>query len=41
MERFKKEILGSQCFDKVRKQYHNFDEFINAHVKPISGDLVK
>jgi hypothetical protein len=40
MERFKKEILGSQCFDKARKQHYNFDEFINTHVKPVSGDLV-
>ena len=40
MERFKKEILGSPCFDRVRKTRTNFDEFILKKIVPISADLV-
>jgi hypothetical protein len=40
MERFKKEVLGSQCFDRVKKKIPNFDDYINTHVRPVSGDLV-
>lgn len=41
MERFKKEILGSQCFNNVKKIHPNFDEFISKHIKAISGDLLE
>lgn len=28
-ERFKKEVISSACFDRIRNKYgHNFDEFI-------------
>ena len=40
MERFKKEVLGSKCFDNVRKLNSNFDEFVNAKIRPVEGDLV-
>lgn len=41
MERFKKEVLGSKCFDRVKKKIPNFDEYINTHVRPVSGDLLE
>lgn len=35
-ERFKKEILESPCFDRLRAKYGNgFDEFINQKIKPM------
>lgn len=40
MERFKKEISESPCFDKLRKIHPNFDEIIDRIVHPIAGDLV-
>jgi len=41
MERFKKEILGSKCFDRVRKQVSNFDQLIDQKIRPVEGDLLK
>ena len=40
MERFKKEVLGSKCFDLVRKQNPQFDDFVNRVIRPVEGDLV-
>jgi fatty acyl-CoA reductase len=41
-ERFKKEILDTPCFDRLRAIHGpNFIEFIREKVKPISGDLLK
>ena len=41
MERFKKEVLGSKCFERVRKLRDNFDDFVNTKIRPVEGDLVK
>ena len=40
MERFKKEVIASPCFDFVRKMHDNFNDFINSKIVPIEGDLV-
>lgn len=40
MERFKKEVIASPCFDEVRKMHNNFNDFINSKIVPIEGDLV-
>lgn len=41
MERFKKEILGSECFAAVKKmQGAGFNDYINRLIRPVSGDLV-
>ena len=35
-ERFKKEILESPCFDRLRNKYGNkFDEFISQRIRPM------
>jgi fatty acyl-CoA reductase len=35
-ERFKKEILDSPCFDRVREKYsHDFDKYVAAKVQPM------
>lgn len=35
-ERFKKEIMSSPCFDRIRAQHQNrFEEFIDAKVHPM------
>lgn len=39
MERFKKEVLGSQCFDVLRKSSPNFQELISSKIQTIPGDL--
>jgi fatty acyl-CoA reductase len=39
MERFKKEILGSECFDRVRSFIKNFDDFIEKKIVLIKGRL--
>lgn len=39
IERFKREVLGSQCFDRVRKQ-PNYAELISK-VVPVEGDMLK
>jgi thioester reductase-like protein len=42
IERFKREVLGSQCFDRLRKEIGaNFDQFILDKIKPIEGDMLK
>lgn len=41
MERFKKEVLGSRCFDRVRAQNPTFDEYVSKKIRPIAGDLLK
>jgi len=41
MERFKKEVIGSPCFDVIRKFHTNFNDFINSKIVPIEGDLLK
>ena len=40
IERFKKEIIESPCFDKLRKARPDFDAFIDSMIHPIAGDLV-
>jgi len=40
MERFKKEVLGSRCFDRVRSLNPNFDEYVSKKIRPVEGDLV-
>lgn len=40
MERFKKEVIASPCFDEVRKSRPDFNEFISSKIVPIEGDLV-
>ena len=40
VERFKKEIIESPCFDKLRKIRPDFDAFIDSMVHPIAGDMV-
>ncbi|CAK69516.1 unnamed protein product (macronuclear) [Paramecium tetraurelia] len=41
-ERFNKEIINSQCFDRIRKQKGaDFQNFIEQVVKPVDGDLIK
>ena len=40
IERFKKEILESPCFDKLKKIRPDFDAFVDAMICPIAGDLV-
>lgn len=40
MERFKREVVESPCFDKLREKYGNdFDSFFFSRVKPVAGDL--
>lgn len=35
-ERFKKEVIESPCFDRLRERYGNkFDEYINQKIKPM------
>lgn len=35
-ERFKKEILDSPCFDRLREKHgHNFDKYIEEKVQPV------
>jgi len=41
LERFKKEVIGSPCFDRVKKERKDFDEYINKNLIPIEGDLLK
>ncbi|CAD8153134.1 unnamed protein product [Paramecium octaurelia] len=42
MERFKREILDSQCFDRLRQIYGGgFEKFINEKIIPIEGDMLK
>ena len=42
IERFKREVLGSQCFDRLRKiKMNEFDSFIDRVVKPVEGDMMK
>ena len=40
VERFKKEILESPCFDKIRRQKQNFDDYLDKLIQPIAGDMV-
>ena len=40
-ERFQKEILESPCFNRLKKQYANFDNFILPKLFPIGGDMLK
>lgn len=41
-ERFHKEIINSQCFDRIRKMKGpGFKDFIEQVVKPVDGDLIK
>lgn len=40
-ERFQKEILDSQCFDRLKLKYPNFNDFIAEKVHPIAGDMLK
>ena len=40
MERFKKVVLGTACFDRLRKIYPNFDEFVNKKIVVVGGDVV-
>ncbi len=40
-ERFKKEILDSQCFDRLRLKYKDhFDAYIADKLVIVEGDLV-
>ena len=41
MERFKKEILESFCFDRLRKIHNNSNDWCLNKVIPIEGDLLK
>ncbi|CAK65858.1 unnamed protein product (macronuclear) [Paramecium tetraurelia] len=42
MERFKREILDSQCFDRLRKTYGSgFEKFVSEKIYPIEGDMLK
>lgn len=42
IERFKREILESQCFDRLRKIKQNeFDTYIEKLVRPVEGDMMK
>jgi thioester reductase-like protein len=40
-ERLKKEILESNCFDRLRRRHPDFDRLFMQKVKPIVGDLLK
>lgn len=40
MDRVKREILQSQCFDNVRKM-PNFDQIVLNKIIPIEGDITK
>jgi thioester reductase-like protein len=41
-ERFKKEILDSPCFDRLRALHGaGFADFVGAKVCPVAGDLLK
>jgi len=40
-ERFKKTVLGTACFDRLRKINPKFDEFISQKVVMIGGDVDK
>lgn len=40
IERFKKEIIESPCFDKLRKIHSDFDAFVDKMIHPVAGDLV-
>lgn len=39
MDRVKREILQSKCFDLVREQQPNFNEIIDKKIFPIEGDI--
>lgn len=42
IERFKKEIFESPCFDRLRDRHKNsFEPWFLSKVKPIAGDLLK
>lgn len=41
MERMKREIFSSLCFDVVKKQHENFMAFIDAKIEPVEGDIVR
>ena len=40
-ERVKKLIFGSQCFDVLKEQVSNFDNFVRDHIVPLKGDIVQ
>ena len=40
-ERFLKEIIASQCFDRLRGNGIDFNSWIKEKVIPIGGDLLK
>jgi len=41
MERLKREILESQCFDNVKKEHPDFLSFVETKIEPIEGDIVR
>jgi hypothetical protein len=40
MERIKREILQSKCFDTCKKEYPNFMQMFDEKIEPIEGDIV-
>ena len=40
MERIKREIFESACFDQIRKQHQDFWGFIESKIEGIEGDIV-
>lgn len=41
MERIKREVFDSRCFDQLRKMYPNFNEIIDRKIVPVEGDIVR
>lgn len=40
MERLKREIFESQCFDYVKKEHPDFLSFVESKIEPVEGDIV-
>jgi glycerone phosphate O-acyltransferase/fatty acyl-CoA reductase len=40
-ERFRKEILDSPCYDRLKFKYPKFNLFIQEKVQPVGGDMLK
>lgn len=41
LERIKREILASPCFDRVKDLYPNFQSIIDSKLVPVEGDITK
>jgi hypothetical protein len=41
MDRVRREIFGSPCFDLVKAQYPDFNQVIDEKIFPIEGDITQ